>query len=34
MAKQEIIAGLDLGSSQIVCLVGSKEEEKINSHTT
>ncbi len=29
MAKQEIIAGLDLGSSQIVCLVGSKEEEKI-----
>lgn len=27
MGKQEIIASLDLGSSQIVCLLGTKDEE-------
>lgn len=27
MTKQEIIAGLDLGSSRIICIVGSKDEE-------
>lgn len=29
MAKQEIITSLDLGSSQVICLVGSKEEDKV-----